>query len=99
MQPERDAAVFEQQLIAAAAGVNRRLAMVQHNAARCVVWCLQPKRKRERTGAIEVANPAEGEPVFAAQLDSAAELSVDEFWSFVSFGEIGRGEIRDFVRD
>jgi hypothetical protein len=78
MEPDGDAAAFEQHLVAAAAGVHRGLAVVQDHGPRGVTGRLHPEGQAERVGAREVPDLGEGEPVLAVQLRGLSDLAGDE---------------------
>ena len=99
MQAERHAAILQQQFVAPAARINRRFAVMQDDKARRVRGRLQPKRNRERAGAVEVADRAEGEAVLAAQFHGLSCLSGYERRFLVRAREVGSGEVRHLVRE
>jgi len=100
MQTEGDAAIFQQQLITAAARINRRFAVMQQDKTRRLLRGLNPDAQAERIDTRKMPEPGKREAILTAQFGGAAQTCRQQIWIFVNVGPfVGRGQIGDLVRN
>src|SRR2546423_7619570 len=98
VKANRNVATLEEKLVAPAAGINRRFAVMQNNLTRGLRGCVYPDCGRKCVGAGEKAYAWKGESIFAVELRRLAIFTGHQFGIFLSFSGIrGVNTILDFV--
>src|ERR1051326_4888361 len=79
MEADSEAPIFQEQLVAAAAGVSGRLAVVENDLTFSVRGSLEPEREGKGIRAGEVADARKSEAVLTVQLDGLTDFAGAEF--------------------